>query len=76
MEPCCGSSVTRTTETLLMFPLGSVISEHTMPKGSGLVWCRRLEIYLGEAERGVLVENVQEQQTQQSLKVTRKVVGF
>lgn len=50
MEPCCGSSVTRTAKTLLMFPLGRVILVHTMPKGSGLVWGKGLEIYLGEAE--------------------------
>lgn len=37
MEMRCGSSDMRTAMTLLMFPLGSVISVHTMPKGSGLV---------------------------------------
>ncbi len=40
MEMCYGSSDMRTAMTLLMFPLGSVILEHTMPKGSGLVWDR------------------------------------
>lgn len=39
----------RTAMTLLMFPMGSVILVHTMPKGSGLVWDRGLKNHLEEA---------------------------
>lgn len=48
-----GSSIARAAVTLLMFPLGSVISVHTMPRGSGLVSNRGLkkkeDKHVGEA---------------------------
>lgn len=60
--------------TLLMFPMGSVILVHTMPKGSGLVWDRGLKNHLEEAGGELwLKEYRRKTHTQQPL---RKLVRF
>lgn len=57
-----GSSIASAAVTLLMFPLGSVISVHMMPKGSGLVSNRGAEKkedkHVGEAGGELWLEHV------------------